>query len=91
MLEGSNVFVVDLVEDEVAEGLDGCLIFHEFILLEGKLTRGFDLSLVRTCVARLESWIGRYDEWDIVDDFRILFGGDVKGEVAKVGLVRRNG
>ena len=82
MLEGSNVFVIYRIEDEVAEGCDCCLILHELVLFEGELSRGFNLRLVCSSIVGLESRIGRYDEWDIVGDFCILLEGYDKGEVA---------
>ena len=36
MSEGSDVFFIDGIEDEVAEGGGCSLVLHEFILFKGK-------------------------------------------------------
>ena len=43
MAKGSDVFIIDGVDDEVAKGGNGGLIFHELVLSEGELAGRIDL------------------------------------------------
>ena len=91
MAEGADVFIIDGVDDEVAKGSDGRLVFHELILLEGELARRIDLVFGGDSTNGTEARVDWSDEGDVIGNFVVFFGGYNESEVSKVGLVGGDG
>ena len=72
MAEGTNIFFINRVEDKVAEGSDGGLVFNKLVLIKGELTGDFDLGFVGGSVASIETWVGGNDEGDIIRYFVVF-------------------
>ena len=73
MAKGSDVFIIDGVDDEVAKGSHGSLIFHEFILLECELARRIDLVFGCDGTSGTEAGVDRSDEGDVIGNFLVFF------------------
>ena len=91
MAKGSDVFIIDGVDDEVAKGGNGGLIFHELVLSEGELAGRIDLVFGGDSAIGTEARVDGSDKGDVIGNFIVFFGGDNESEVSKVGLVGGDG